>query len=154
MGNLAARGVVLALVDGALKAGPRAAITPEVRDLIRANRESLKRALAAPDIGPGWRERQGIDQWRAEWTQVWREWRGYLELNPEWTPPEPYELRCRIHERVADWNRRTGQNRHGSEVLACLCPEDFRDRELMQPGALALYVGSIFGRAGKSDPVR
>lgn len=141
--DLVARGVVLELHDGRLRAGPPGAMTADVRALIARHRDGIKAAMVKP--APDWltREQAAIAQWRREWAEVWEGWKRYLAANPGWRPPVPYELTCQIHERVRTWNTVTGQQRHGDEVLATLCSADFSDRELMNPGALALYVGTV-----------
>ena len=49
-------------------------------------------------------------------------------------------------ELVQAWSVETGDERAWDHVLAHLVPEDFQDRELMNTGALALYIWTLFGK--------
>ncbi len=143
--DLTARGVVLHLEDGRLRAGPASALTEETRTLIRRHSEQIKRVLG--HVSPGGpvarsgQQPDAIRQWQRQWRPVWEQERGSLPA----CAPSRYEAERRICELVAAWNRSTGQQRIPAEVLEHLERADYGDRELMTPGGLALYVATVLG---------
>lgn len=143
--DLTARGVVLHLEGGRLRAGPASALTEETRTLIRRHSEQIKRVLGrASPGGPVDRSEpqpDAIRRWQRQWRQVWEQERGSLPA----CAPSRYETERRICELVAAWNRSTGQQRTPAEVLEHLAAADYGDRELVTPGGLALYVATVLG---------
>lgn len=129
---------------GTLPAGPTVA---EVATVAVATRPDAELETDCE----GWRpaEAQAIEAWHLHWRPVWESWQAELAVNPAWGPPPPFESRCRVAELVAAWNCCTGQHRTPEEVCRWLSAEDFTDRELMQPGALALFVWTCFADGGR-----
>lgn len=103
-------------------------------------------AVASPaeiDFEPGWRRRAAVQQWERDWRPVWERWRDHLARNPGLPCPNRAVSLRRIGELVIGWNCITGDCRTVADVTGWLVDEDFADRELMTPGALALYVGTV-----------
>lgn len=89
-----------------------------------------------------------MQQWERDWRPVWQHWRDYLANNPGRPCPSRAVSLRQIGELVIGWNCVTGDRRTVADVTRWLVDEDFADRELMQPGALALYLWVLFAEEG------
>lgn len=112
--------------------GERAAILEYESGLPRAEAERRARREAA------------CERYHRTWWPVWERGRAYLLAHPEAKAPGVDVLRLQMADAVVSWNQHTGDSRTQAEYLAHLAPADFEDRELMTPGALALYAYTLW----------
>ena len=112
--------------------GERAAILEYESGLPRAEAERRARREAA------------CERYHRTWWPVWDRGRAYRLAHAAAKAPGVDVLRVQIADAVASWNQHTGDSRTQAEYLAHLARADFEDRELMTPGALALYAYTLW----------
>ena len=119
--DLRAAGVRVELRDGALRAGPADALTPELRALIRAHRDALARLLAGPHRGWIVTGRDGTTV-RASFApaaslaEVRAAHPNAASIEPDMTRPEP-PATAPTAENVAavrEWLARIGETDHAT----------------------------------------
>ena len=90
------------------------------------------------------RREEACQGYHRTWWPVRQRGQVYLLTHPEAKAPGVEVLHLQIADAVASWNHHTGDSRTQADYLAHLSPADYEDRELMTPGALALYAWSLW----------